>query len=79
MVLPSTPVEERVADILRILLGLGQVGANDNFFMLGGFSLLCFRLIERVQRDTGVRLSPRLLLLGTLEQAAAQLSGGGPE
>jgi len=75
---PRTTGERLLADAWRNMLGVERVSVTDNFFMLGGFSLLCFRLIERVQRDTGVRLSPRLLLLGTLEQAAAQLSGGGP-
>jgi len=39
------------------LLGLTQVGAQQDFFALGGHSLLAMRLIARVQRTFGVSLS----------------------
>ncbi len=45
---PQGEAEERVAAIWRELLGLDQVGRQDNFFALGGHSLLVVRLMGRV-------------------------------
>jgi amino acid adenylation domain-containing protein len=46
---PRNPVEEILAGIFAELLGLDQVGVSDNFFALGGYSLLAARLAARVQ------------------------------
>jgi acyl-coenzyme A synthetase/AMP-(fatty) acid ligase/acyl carrier protein len=54
---PETVVQERVAAIVANLLGLQQVGANDNFFMLGGHSLLGTQVISRVREAFGVEPS----------------------
>lgn len=56
---PTTPIEERVVSILAELLGLERVGVNDNFFFLGGHSLLGTQLIARVRNAFGVELSLR--------------------
>jgi amino acid adenylation domain-containing protein len=56
---PTTPIEERVVSILAELLGLERVGVNDNFFFLGGHSLLGTQLIARVRNIFGVELSLR--------------------
>jgi len=56
---PSTPVEERVVAILSELLGLEQVGVNDNFFFLGGHSLLGTQLIARARDSFGIELPLR--------------------
>ena len=58
---PRTVIEERVAGILAKLLALEQVGAHDNFFLLGGHSLLGIQLIARVRDAFGVELSLRRL------------------
>jgi len=50
-VAPRTPIEEKLAEIWRQLLGLEKVGIYDNFFDLGGHSLLITQLLARV-RDT---------------------------
>jgi acyl carrier protein len=54
-------VEKRIAGILANLLGLEQVGANDNFFLLGGHSLLATQVITRLRGTFGVELSLRSL------------------
>jgi hypothetical protein len=72
-VAPRTDAEHLLAGLWKELLGAPEVGVHDNFFALGGYSLLCFQLIARVAERTGKRLSPRLFLLDTLEQVAAQL------
>ena len=56
---PRTPIEERVAEIVASLLGLEQVGRDDNFFLLGGHSLLGTQVIARVADTFGVDLPLR--------------------
>jgi amino acid adenylation domain-containing protein len=58
---PRTAVEERLAGILAGLLDVGQVGAHDNFFLLGGHSLMGTQVIARVRDAFGVELSLRTL------------------
>lgn len=59
-----TPVEERVVGILGPLLGLEHVSVEDNFFLLGGNSLLGTQLIARIRDAFGVELSLRSLFDG---------------
>ncbi len=61
IVLPTTPMEERVAEIVSSLLGLQQVSIDDNFFMLGGHSLLGTQVIARITGIFEVELTLRSL------------------
>jgi len=54
---PRTPVEEELVKILAPLLKLKRVGVNDNFFLLGGHSLLGTQLIARISETFGVDLT----------------------
>jgi amino acid adenylation domain-containing protein len=56
-VAPRTLVEQRLAAILSPLLNVEEVGVNDNFFLLGGHSLLGTQLLTRVTQTFGVDLS----------------------
>ncbi|MEM6804263.1 MAG: amino acid adenylation domain-containing protein, partial [Bacteroidota bacterium] len=47
---PRTAVEAQLAEIWQELLNVEQVGVYDNFFQLGGQSLLAIRLIARLQK-----------------------------
>jgi amino acid adenylation domain-containing protein len=58
---PSTPLEEQLVSLLAPLLGLEQVGIDDNFFMLGGHSLLGTQLITRIADTFGVTMTLRTL------------------
>jgi amino acid adenylation domain-containing protein len=58
---PGTPVEERLATMLSALLGIEQVSINDNFFLLGGHSLLGTQLIGQIRNAFGVDLALRSL------------------
>jgi acyl carrier protein len=58
---PRTPVEERVAAILASLVGLERLGINDNFFLLGGHSLLGTQAIAKLRDAFGVDVSLRTL------------------
>lgn len=60
-VLPNTPIEEQLVAMVAALLGLEQVGVDENFFMLGGHSLLGTQIIARVADTFGVDLSLRTL------------------
>lgn len=60
-VAPRTPIEERVSTVLASLLGVEQVSVEDNFFLLGGHSLLGTQLIARVRDAFGIDLSLRML------------------
>jgi acyl transferase domain-containing protein/thioesterase domain-containing protein/acyl carrier protein len=53
---PEGQLERRIAAIWRELLGLELVGRHDDFFELGGQSLIAIRLMTRLQREFGVRL-----------------------
>ncbi len=70
---PRTPTEQLLAELWRGALNLPAVSVRDNFFNLGGHSLLCFRVLSEVEKKTGKRLNPRMMLLSTLEQVAAQI------
>jgi amino acid adenylation domain-containing protein len=48
-VAPKTPVQEVLAGIWSRLLGVPMVGLNDNFFQLGGHSLLVTQVISRIR------------------------------
>jgi len=60
-VAPATPIEEQVSEIVATLLGLEYVSVEDNFFMLGGHSLLGTQVIRRVTETFGVNLTLRSL------------------
>ena len=58
---PQSPVEERVGEIVANLLGVSHVGRQDNFFNLGGHSLMGAQIIAKVRDVFGVELSLRSL------------------
>jgi amino acid adenylation domain-containing protein len=53
---PRTPVEARLVDIWSQLLGAGEVGVHDNFFDLGGHSLLIPQLTSMIRDAFHVEL-----------------------
>jgi len=53
---PADEAERIVAEIWRELLGVEQVGLGDNFFALGGHSLLLLPMQEQLERRFGVHL-----------------------
>jgi aryl carrier-like protein len=57
-VAPRNPVEEILAAVWAEVLHLDRVGVHDNFFALGGDSILAIQVVTR-SRKRGVRFAPR--------------------
>ena len=55
---PRTPVEEVLCDLVATLLGVSRVGLDDQFFALGGDSIVSIQLVSRA-RQAGWRLTAR--------------------
>jgi amino acid adenylation domain-containing protein len=53
---PKGMVQQCLAGIIAALLRVDRIGAHDNFFLLGGHSLLGTQLIARVNESFGVEL-----------------------
>ncbi|MGH8187473.1 MAG: beta-ketoacyl synthase N-terminal-like domain-containing protein, partial [Steroidobacteraceae bacterium] len=57
----SNETEKRVARVFQDVLGIEKVGLEDNYFELGGNSLISLQVIAELQREFGVQLSPILV------------------
>ncbi|WP_167486805.1 non-ribosomal peptide synthetase [Nocardia terpenica] len=87
---PRTPGEQALATVFAEVLGVEQVGLDDNFFTLGGDSIGSMQVVSRA-KARGLRLHPRQLFefrtVGELAAVAvpddsgrtgpAELPGGG--
>lgn len=68
---PQTPIEAELVEIWATVLGLEQVGIDDNFFHLGGHSLLAMQLVSRVRKQFEVELSlPDFFAAPTIRELA---------
>ncbi|MBD8762837.1 phosphopantetheine-binding protein, partial [Pseudomonas fluorescens] len=82
-VAPQTELEQQIAAIWSDVLHLAQVGLNDNFFEVGGHSLLAIQITSRVQAELGLDV-PLMELFQTESlhayvQAAATFRAGSVE
>ncbi|MFE5816939.1 amino acid adenylation domain-containing protein [Streptomyces sp. NPDC056479] len=58
---PSGAVEEALCGLFSEVLGVASVGPEDDFFALGGNSLMVARLLGRIQLTLGARVGVRTL------------------
>lgn len=71
---PQTPLEARLAEIFASCLQVARVGVDENFFLLGGYSLLGMRLLAHVAETFHVELRMRTLFdAPTVRQLAAEI------
>ncbi|RSM43805.1 non-ribosomal peptide synthetase [Amycolatopsis balhimycina DSM 5908] len=76
---PRGAAEEAVATVWRAVLGLDEVGVDDNFFDLGGNSMLLVKVHEGLQAVLGVRVAAvELFRYPTVAQLARFLADGEP-
>ena len=71
---PRTDEERLLVELWQEALGVSGVSVRDNFFDLGGHSLLSLQVVARIEEKTGKKIKPRLLLLSSLEQVAGELA-----
>ncbi|HEX3758843.1 MAG TPA: amino acid adenylation domain-containing protein, partial [Kofleriaceae bacterium] len=67
---PRNPLEEVLCGLYAEVLGLGRVGIDDNFFALGGDSIMSIQLVNRA-RKAGIEITPRAVFQ---HQAVAALA-----
>jgi amino acid adenylation domain-containing protein/non-ribosomal peptide synthase protein (TIGR01720 family) len=73
-VAPRNPIEEALAAIWSELLGVERVSVDDDFFTLGGHSLVATQLVSRIRRQLGVEIPlHQLFELRTLGDLAREV------
>ena len=78
-VAPRDDVEARVARIWEEVLRVGPLGADDDFFDLGGESLQAFAMISRLRETLGVALTVRdMFTTATIGGVASLVREGAP-
>jgi acyl carrier protein len=71
---PRTQTERILAEIWCKLLNLQRVGVNDNYFKLGGHSLMAIRVVSRMREAFQIELSlSSIFEAPTLAELAAMI------
>ena len=73
---PDSELEKSIAAIWSDLLDLNDVGIRDNFFDLGGHSLLLGKLHSRLKEDLGANIAMVDLFRYTTVESLARYMGG---
>jgi acyl carrier protein len=68
---PQSSMEISVADIWKDVLGVEKVGVHDNFFDLGGHSLMVIRVISKIEDRLKIKMTFRDFINQTLGQFAS--------
>jgi acyl carrier protein len=68
---PQTEMQKHVSEVWERALGVQGIGVHDNFYDLGGHSLLSMQVIQELDLRTGVRMPPTALVSQSLGQIAA--------
>jgi len=70
---PRTETEATLAQIVATLLGLEQVGVEDDFFVMGGHSLLVMQLVVRLRDAFKVTIPLRQIFLSPTVAGLAEV------
>jgi amino acid adenylation domain-containing protein len=70
---PRNELEAAVARIVAEVLKADHIGVGDDFFLVGGHSLLAARLVGRLNRELGLRLNLRALFENPTVEKLARL------
>lgn len=73
---PQSPVQQKLADIIAAVVGVSAVSIEDNFFEIGGDSILAIQVVARAQ-EAGMQLSPYDLFARPTVAALAEVAIGG--
>ena len=74
---PETPTQERVALVWRDLLKIDKVGIRDNFFNIGGNSMLATRVVGKLNAALEAKLRiADIFLMPTIELLATAIEKG---
>lgn len=77
-VAPSNPTEEKVAGLWADFLGVEKVGTQDNFFDIGGHSLLAIQVITAIRNELKAEIAVASLFEGpTVESLCRIIAGSG--
>ncbi|MCG8672322.1 MAG: amino acid adenylation domain-containing protein [Pseudomonadales bacterium] len=77
-VAPRNSVEKKLQQIWKSVLEIDEIGVKDNFFEIGGHSLLGVRIIARIDQDLGISLQAvDLLNSQTIEKLAKKVEEKG--
>jgi FkbH-like protein len=71
---PRTKIEQKLCEMWQSLLGVERIGVHDDFFALGGTSILAVRLFAQIEKVLGKAL-PLVVLFQcpTIEQLAQNI------
>ncbi|MFJ2710350.1 non-ribosomal peptide synthase/polyketide synthase [Pseudomonas sp. NPDC087346] len=73
---PVNDSEQQLCEIWQAVLGLEQVGVTDNFFALGGDSIISIQVVSRA-RQAGLRITPKDLFQYQTVQGLARVAQRG--
>jgi amino acid adenylation domain-containing protein len=78
-ILPRTNTEQAIAGVWRDMFSRSAVGIHDDFFALGGHSLMAVQFVSRIRQAAAIDLAVRdLFAYPTLETLAAFVDGKTP-
>ncbi|WP_437759716.1 non-ribosomal peptide synthase/polyketide synthase [Sorangium sp. So ce1389] len=76
-VAPSTPVEQTLARVWTQVLGVARVGVHDDFFALGGDSIIAIQVVSKAQQ-AGLRVTVRQIFQAPTVAALAAVAAVAP-
>lgn len=76
---PESLAQQKIASVWLTLPNINKVGLYDNFFDIGGDSLLMMQVIASMERELKFKATPRMLVSLNLAQLAGELEAQHPD